>query len=49
MEYPGAWYHIMSRGGRYKAIFEDKIDYSVFLELLQETIEWRRMVRFINL
>ncbi len=39
IEYPGAWYHIMNRGGRYEAIFEDKIDYSVFLELLQETIE----------
>ena len=39
IEYPGAWYHIMNRGERYEAIFEDKIDYSVFLELLQETIE----------
>ncbi len=37
IEYPGAWYHIMNRGGRYEAIFEDKNDYSVFLELLQET------------
>jgi len=33
IEYPGAWYHIMNRGGRYEAIFEDKNDYSVFLEL----------------
>ncbi len=24
IEYPGAWYHIMNRGGRYEAIFEDK-------------------------
>ena len=39
IDYPGAWYHIMNRGGRYEAIFEDKIDYFVFLELLQETIE----------
>ncbi len=39
IEYPGAWYHIMNRGGRYEAIFEDKNDYSVFLKLLQETIE----------
>ena len=39
IEYPDAWYHIMNRDGRYEAIFEDKIDYSVFLELLQETIE----------
>ena len=29
----------MNRGGRYKAIFEGKNDYSLFLELLQETIE----------
>ena len=28
IEYPGAWYHIMNRGGRYEAIFEDKFDYS---------------------
>ena len=39
IEYPGAWHHIMNRGGRYEAIFEDKIDYSVFLDLLRETIE----------
>lgn len=30
---------IMNRGGRYEAIFEYKNDYSVFLELLKETIE----------
>jgi hypothetical protein len=28
IEYPGAWYHIMNRGGGYEAIFEDKNDYS---------------------
>ncbi len=28
IEYPGVWYHIMDRGGRYEAIFEDKNDYS---------------------
>jgi len=39
IEYPDAWYHIMNRGGRYEAIFEDKNDYSMFLDLLQETIE----------
>ena len=39
IEYPGAWYHIMNRGRRYDTIFEDKKDYLVFLELLQETIE----------
>jgi putative transposase len=39
IEYPDAWYHVMNRGGRYEAIFEDKNDYSAFLELLRETIE----------
>jgi putative transposase len=39
IEYPDAWYHIMNRGGRYKPIFEDKNDYSMFLELLREAIE----------
>jgi len=39
IEYPDAWYHIMNRGGRYKAIFEDRNDYSIFLDLLQETVE----------
>lgn len=29
----------MNRGGRYKATFEDKNDYAMFLNLLQETIE----------
>jgi len=39
IEYPDAWYHVMNRGWRYGDIFEDKKDYSVFLELLRETIE----------
>jgi putative transposase len=39
IEYEGAWYHIMNRGGRYTTIFEDNKDYSTFLDLLQETIE----------
>jgi len=39
IEYPDAWYHIMNRGGRYKSIFEYNQDYSIFLDLLQETIE----------
>jgi len=39
IEYPDAWYHIMNRGRRYEAIFENKNDYSIFLDLLQETIE----------
>ena len=39
IEYPDAWYHVMNRGGRYEDIFEEKKDYSVFLELLQEAID----------
>ena len=39
IQYPDAWYHIMNRGGKYKAVFEDKNDYSMFLDLLQETVE----------
>ena len=29
IENPDARYHIMNRGGRYKAIFEDRMIYSV--------------------
>jgi len=39
IEYPDAWYHIMNRGRRHEAVFEDKDDYAMFLALLQETIE----------
>jgi REP element-mobilizing transposase RayT len=39
IEYSDAWYHVMNRGGRYEAIFEDKNDYSAFIELLQEAID----------
>ena len=33
--YPGATYHVMSRGNRRNAIFKDKSDYIAFLEYLQ--------------
>jgi REP element-mobilizing transposase RayT len=39
IEYTGAWYHVMNRGGRYVSIFEDKKDYSQFLDILKDTIE----------
>jgi len=39
IEYPYAWYHVMNRGRRYEAIFEDKNDYSAFIELLQDSID----------
>jgi len=37
--YPGAWYHVMNRGRRAENIFLDKLDYKMFVELLQETSE----------
>ena len=39
IEYPDAWYHVMNRGRRYEAIFEDKNDYKVFIDLLKEAID----------
>ena len=39
IEYADAWDHVMNRGGRYDAIFEDKNDYSAFSELLKEAID----------
>lgn len=38
IEYPDAWYHVMNRGRRGENIFEDKKDYLMFLEVLQESI-----------
>ncbi len=38
IEYPDAWYHIMNRGRRGEIIFEDRKDYLMFLEVLQESI-----------
>lgn len=37
--YPGAIYHVMSRGNRRTAIFEDEADYICFLELLKTVKE----------
>ncbi len=37
--YPNAWYHVMNRGRRAENTFLDKLDYEVFVELLQETSE----------
>jgi len=34
IEYPGAVYHLVSRGDRQEAIFGDDTDYQVFLETL---------------
>ena len=39
MEYPGAIYHVMSRGNRRDKIFRDRLDYERFLTTLQEACE----------
>ena len=37
IEYPGAWYHVTSRGNEKKKIFSDDQDKSSFLEILSAT------------
>ena len=39
IEYPGAIYHVMSRGDRRKAIFLDDVDRQDFLKTLAETCQ----------
>ena len=39
IEYKDAWYHAMNRGRNQEAIFHDKNDYRIFIELLKETSE----------
>lgn len=44
IEFPGALYHVVSRGHRQQAIYEDDSDRRAFLELLAEAVErfnWR--------
>ena len=38
IEYPDAWSHVMNRGRRNEAIFEDKNDHSAFIKLLQDAL-----------
>jgi REP element-mobilizing transposase RayT len=37
MEYEGAWYHVMNRGGRHGDIFSEPKDYELFVDLLKES------------
>ena len=37
--FPGAFYHLMHRGVRRTAIFEDEMDYQVMLEMLNVSLE----------
>ena len=39
IEYPGDWYHVMSRDRRSKLIFSDQKDYHRFVDLLKESRE----------
>ena len=39
IEYPGAYYHITSRGNERKAIFRDDQDRVKFLDLLERAVE----------
>lgn len=42
IQYPDAWYHVMNRGRHQDTIFHDRQDYSVFLDLLQESgVLWK--------
>ncbi len=44
LEYPGAFYHVMARGNRREAIFEDQDDRRYFLKVISEACErtgWR--------
>jgi putative transposase len=36
IQYPEAWYHVINRGRNHEAIFIDEVDYSAFINLLQE-------------
>ena len=37
--FPGAVYHIMHRGVRRKAIFQEEMDYQVLLQVLKNSLE----------
>lgn len=39
IEYPGALYHVVSRGNGHQPIFTDKIDYQGFLSWIKEALE----------
>ncbi len=41
IEYPGAFYHVFSRGNEKRVIFQDNQDYKQFLQLLEEAaLRW---------
>lgn len=44
VEYPGALYHIMSRGNRYQNIFKDDQDRSKFLDWLTDAVKVHNLI-----
>lgn len=44
--YPGATYHLMSRGNRRASIFQEHSDYLYFLECVQKVKETNRYIMF---
>lgn len=42
LEYPGAVYHLLSRGDRRNAIYRDDVDRSIFLDLLAKEVVQQR-------
>ena len=39
IQYPGAFYHVMSRGNERRAVFREEADYELFLETLKDASE----------
>lgn len=39
IQYKGAWYHVMNRGGARQKIFCSEKDYQLFLDLLEESVD----------
>lgn len=39
IQFENAWYHVMNRGRRGEKIFQDKADFKIFIELLEELNE----------
>ncbi len=38
IDYPGAWHHVMHRGARREAIYDDERDCILFLDLVGQTV-----------
>lgn len=50
IEYSGAVYHVMNRGGASRPIFRSQVDYQIFLDLLGETVDqWDIVIHAFSL